>query len=196
MSSAENITQKILAEADRQAALKREEAERDAKATLASFEAQARQLKESLTAGGRKEAAALLERVASQAQMNDRNLKLRYRRQAISQAFDRALERLCALPEEEYVDFLAKIIAENQTADAKLILNGKDKALAPKIIAAAKARQKVPLALECADTAGDFAGGVIIAEGPVETNCSFEVLLKSRHDELEAQVAKILFAGE
>lgn len=36
------------------------------------------------------------------------------------------------------------------------------------------------------------AGGMILDEGRVETNLSYEILVKNMRDELEAQVARVL----
>lgn len=216
MNRVENITQKILDEANLLAADKEQEAKAEADALLKSYEAEANKEYEKISETAKKEAQALLDRVLSQSQMNNRNLKLRYRRTAIEQAFAKALEGLCSLPQESMIGLLASLIIKYQTVDAQIILSAKDQDLVPKVIAAVKEKRgsndttlvgkigtlietaigtkPAPLKLVPSEKVGTFQGGVVIVEGNVETNCSFEVLLGSSHDSLEAEVAAILFS--
>ena len=47
--------------------------------------------------------------------------------------------------------------------------------------------------IKLSDETGNFAGGCIIKEGNIETNCTFEVLVKGMRDELEQEVSNVLF---
>ena len=42
--------------------------------------------------------------------------------------------------------------------------------------------------------AGDFLGGLILREGEIETNCTFEVMIKDTKKEKESEIAAALFA--
>ena len=113
----------------------------------------------------------------------------------VSLAFDKALEALCALPEEEYVAFLAGLAAKaSVTGDEEILLNARDrKAVGDKVAAAANAKPgggKLTLAEET----GDFAGGLILRRGNVEANCTAELLVDLARGDLSAEIAGILFA--
>ena len=41
---------------------------------------------------------------------------------------------------------------------------------------------------------GTFSGGLIIKEGSVETNCTFEVMIETAKKEMEAEIAAMLFS--
>ena len=47
--------------------------------------------------------------------------------------------------------------------------------------------------LTLAEESRPMAGGLILRDGRVETNCSFEVLIHLQRDALSAEVARVLF---
>lgn len=47
--------------------------------------------------------------------------------------------------------------------------------------------------LTLAEESRPIAGGLILRDGPVETNCSFEVLIHLQRETMAAEVAKVLF---
>ena len=128
-------------------------------------------------------------------QMEARKGTLAVKQEMVSLAFDKALEALCALPEEEYVAFLAGLAAKaSVTGDEEILLNARDrKAVGEKVAAAANAKLgggKLTLAEET----GDFAGGLILRRGNVEANCTAELLVDLARGDLSAEIAGILFA--
>lgn len=68
-------------------------------------------------------------------------------------------------------------------------------ALLDKVTTAASALLAGTGMLTMAEDTQPMAGGLILRDDRVETNCSFEVLLRLHRDELAAQVAQVLFAG-
>ncbi len=67
-------------------------------------------------------------------------------------------------------------------------------AILDKVTTAVTALAKGTAMLTVADDTRPMAGGLILRDGLVESNCSFEVLLRLRRDELAGEVAKVLFA--
>ena len=49
-----------------------------------------------------------------------------------------------------------------------------------------------PYRVSLSEINGSMQGGMILAQGNIETNLSYEILVKNVRDELEAQVAQIL----
>ncbi|MEG1777682.1 MAG: V-type ATP synthase subunit E, partial [Angelakisella sp.] len=47
--------------------------------------------------------------------------------------------------------------------------------------------------LYISDEVGKFRGGIKLREGNIETNCTFEVLVSRAKEDLEPEVARILF---
>ena len=128
-------------------------------------------------------------------QMEARKGTLAVKQEMVALAFDKALEQLCNLPEEQYVAFLAALAARASVSrDEEIILNARDRAaVGEKVVNAANTRLgsgKLTLANETRD----FAGGLILRRGNVEANCTAELLVDLQRGELSAEIAGLLFA--
>ena len=128
-------------------------------------------------------------------QMEGRKATLAVKQEMVSLAFDKALEALCSLPEEDYAAFLAGLAAKASVSrDEEVILNARDRAaVGEKVVEAANARLgggRLTLSPET----GDFAGGLILRRGNVEANCTAELLVDLARGDLSAEIAGILFA--
>lgn len=127
MNGIEKITARIMADADQEIARLQMQAQQEADAVLAEGEAQARRLSEEIIARGRKAADERLERLTSAARMETRKLKLAAKQDMLDEAFASALEKLCAMPDENYVALLADLaVRAATTGREKLIFSRKD----------------------------------------------------------------------
>ena len=128
-------------------------------------------------------------------QMEGRKSILAVKQELVALAFDRALEALCNLPEDEYVAFLANLAAKASVSrDEEIILNARDRAaVGQKVVDAANTRLGSGK-LTLAEDTGDFAGGLILRRGNVEANCTAELLVELSRGDLSAEIAGILFA--
>ena len=60
--------------------------------------------------------------------METRKLELAAKQEVLGEAFDLALEKLCALPEEEYIAFLIRLVLEASTSGKEqLVFSPKDR---------------------------------------------------------------------
>ena len=128
MNNIESIVKKIADDARAQADQKVAEAQQEAKQILSDYQAQADKVTQDAQAQAQKEAAAIAERVESQSGLIRRNMMLQYKRDAIEQAFQKALEQLCAQDADKQVELLSGAAVKYMTADATVILNEHDKA--------------------------------------------------------------------
>ena len=128
-------------------------------------------------------------------QMEARKGTLAVKQEMVALAFDKALEQLCNLPEEEYVAFLASLAAKASVSrDEEIILNARDRAaVGEKVVSAANNRLGSGRLTLAAETR-DFAGGLILRRGNVEANCTAELLVELQRGDLSAEIAGILFA--
>lgn len=180
----------------------------DARAEIASIEAQsAEQLSElrkeydarleksrgETLAKAKQAAQERRERLASAAQMEAKKLRLGAKQEVLGEAFDLALTRLCALPQERQVDFLARMAHEASPRGAgTLIFSAEDRALGMRV--AEEANRRYDAYFTLSNETRPLRGGFILSQGDVEVNCSYEALIWLRRDALEHEVAKILFA--
>ena len=196
MNNIESIVKKIADDAKLSAEQKMAEAQQEAQQIVSDYQAQADKIMQDAQAQAQKQASVIAERVESQSGLIRRNLMLQYKREAIEQAFQKSLEVLCAQDADKQVTLLSDAAVKYLSADAKVILNEKDKAaFGEKLVSeisrklqAANKNYSVSLSAD----AGSMQGGMILAEGSIETNLSYEILVKNIRDELEGEVAKVL----
>ncbi len=188
------LIDKILEEAKGFSEQIKKTAETEAQNTLARYKDQAQAEAAKITDTAQAQAEAIARRAQSQGGIEERNLILTARRSLIDSTFAKAYDRLCALPEAEKIDFLVRLATASQTAaDAQMVFNKADAALGQKVVEQVnKANQAKGIKLTLDPQAGNFGGGFILREGSVETNCTFEVLVKNIQPRLEAEIAALL----
>lgn len=129
MNGIEKITAKIAA--DTEAEIAQLTAQNDEKVRSIGEAAKAQADKESADtlARGRKAADERLERLKSAAQMETRKLALGAKQEVLGEAFDLALEKLCSLPDPEYIELLTRLAVEaSSTGREQLVFSPKDRA--------------------------------------------------------------------
>lgn len=195
MKGIEKITARIQqdAQAEREAVL--QEARQQADAIRADFQAQAQAAAAAAAEKSRTAAAQRLERLESAARMDARKQLLAAKQDCVQAAFDRALERLQALPEAEYIRLLAGLAAGSaQTGREELILSPADRARVGGQVTAEANRLRDGAAFTLSDETREMAGGLILRDGSVEINCAFETRLRLLHERMAADVAGVLFS--
>lgn len=122
MEGINKITQKIAQDA--QAGINRLMSETDQKiqAIRADAAAQAQEEAEAIVERGRAAAGERLERLGSASQMERRKLELAAKQEVLGEAFELALEKLCTLPEKDYIDLLTRLALEAATSGKEQII--------------------------------------------------------------------------
>lgn len=192
------LTDKILAESKQYAAQTLEAAKAEAGNILDGFRREANFEAKAIIDAAEMAAAGIARRNESQAGIDARSIKLAGRRRMLDVAFVEAIEELKRLPAEKMIDFLADLAATYQTSDAVMIFNAADaKAIGKAVVDRVCEKQaERKLQTKLAEETRDFAGGFILKEDNIETNCTFEILVKGVTDSMEAEVAKILFEAQ
>ena len=120
--------------------------------------------------------------------------------EVLAEAFEKALDQLCSLPDEKMVSLLASLALQAAPGGrGRLIFSPQGRA---QIGAAVVAKANEALAargagaLALAQETRPLRGGFILADGPVEVNCSFEAMLRLQREALEKPVAEILFGQD
>ena len=203
MNGIEKITGQIDADVQKEIDAALDQARAQAKEIEARYESQAQTQGEALRRKGEQDAALRRERLVDVARLEARKTLLAAKQDLVGQAFDLALKKLLELPDQEYIALLAKLaVAASRTGREQVIFSQKDRSRYGKqAVTMANdmlAKQAGPHAdhtsmLTLAEEARPMAGGLILRDGRVETNCSFEVLIHLQRDALSAEVARVLF---
>ena len=207
MDGLEKITARISADADAEIQAIRDKAQAQAEELLAQARAQAEKEKGELLARGRRSAEERKARLISAAQMEGRKMSLAAKQEVLDEAFRQALEEMCSLPEEQYIQLLARLAVQaSSTGREQLIFSPKDRTRIGKaVVMAANDALVKQVAPELPDAITDsklltlseetrpIRGGFIMVDGPVEVNCAFEAMVRAQREQLEKPVAEILF---
>ena len=212
MNGIEKITERIEGDAQREIDAVLNAARAEAEGITQRYQAQAGRESADLVARGEKAAAERVERLGSVAQLEARKL---------------ALQKLCTLPDEEYIDLLAALtVKAAQSGKEQVIFSRKDrsrvgkavvtranemlaKQVAPKlpdeltdtkagaildrVVTGASAILAGTGMLTLAEETRPIRGGVILSDGDVEVNCTFETLVRLQREAMSGEVAKALF---
>ena len=205
MNGIEKITGQINADVQKEIDAALDQARAQAQEIEARYESQAQTQAEAIRRKGEQDAALRQERLVDVAKLEARKTILAAKQDMVGQAFDLALKKLLELPDQEYIALLAKLaVAASRTGHEQVIFSQKDRSRYGKqAVTMAKdmlAKKAGPRAdesagrLTLAEESRPMAGGLILRDGRVETNCSFEVLIHLQRDALSAEVARALFA--
>ena len=194
MNGIEKITQRIASDAQAEIDRILGDARDEAARITANYRAQADAEAQELADKNERAAAEQEERLISAAQMKASRLQLAAKQQMVEKAYIQALDKLCAMPKEQYVDVLAKLLVEASS-------NGKEEAVFSKEdreqvgkAAVEKANQISGKQLRLSEESLPIRGGFILKDKNVEVNCTFETLVRLQKAETAGAVAKTLFA--
>ena len=129
------------------------------------------------------------------AQLDARKLELAERKQEmLAKAYDRAMERLTSLPDGEYVGLLAGLAAKaSSTGREEVILSQKDRARYGKQVVTQANERLGDGHLTLSVQTRPIRGGLILSDGDVEVNCTFETLVRLLRGEMDRTVVEVLF---
>lgn len=226
MNGIEKITGQIDADVQKEIDAALDQAKAQAREIEDRYASQAQA--EAIRRKGEQDAALRQERLVDVAKLEARKSLLAAKQDLVGQAFDLALKKLLELPDQEYIDLLAKLaVAASRTGREQVIFSQKDRsrfgkavvtranellarqvapklpddltetragAVLDKVVTGASAVLAGTGMLTMAEESRPMAGGLILRDGRVETNCSFEVLIHLQRDALSAEVARALFA--
>jgi V/A-type H+-transporting ATPase subunit E len=198
MNGIEKITDRIAVDTDREVKALLQEAQRQADEITASYQALAESDYREALKKGEADAAERVVRLEGVAQLEARKLRLATRQEVLDLAFQRALEKLLSLPEEEYVALLAKLAAQGATTGREaLVLSIQDRPrYGKRVVTRANellAAQGKTAALTLSEESREFRGGLYIQDGNIENNCTFPTILRILREQMAGEVAKLLF---
>ena len=198
MNGINKITDRIAAEAEAEVSAVLAEAEKSAAAVRADFAAQAKELGDTLLRQGTEEIEQKVQRADRSSRLEAKKDILSLKQELVAQAYRRAMEKILALPEADYIAFLAREAGNAAlTGKEEILLNQADHdRVGEKVAAAANAlaaKRGLPGELKLSDKTRPINGGVVLRQGDIEVNCTLDSLLELSRGSLDAEVARILF---
>jgi V/A-type H+-transporting ATPase subunit E len=194
----EGILEKIAKGAEQNASAIREEARLKRQEILAEAESLARQASERILREAKEKAELETRRASVSAALERRREVLKKKQELIEECFQAALDELVNLPQEEYRTLVRTMLLHLvSTGQEVLSVSPNDeKRLGDDFIATInddlrKMNKNGDLKVQADSPA--IRGGFILRTVDVEVDCSFGTLLAQLREEVQSDVAKILF---
>ena len=198
MNGIERLTARIQAEAEAENAAALESAQRQAEEILEKYRQSAEEEFARLMEEAEKTASSQKEQLISAARLEAGKQLLITKQEQLQLAFDKAAEKLRAMPGDSYAELLTRlVVSASRTGKESILLNAADREkYGEKVTAdanrALKAKHR-PAKLTLADDVRDIDGGAVLKEGNIEVNCSLASLIETKREELSVETARILF---
>lgn len=198
MNGIDRITASIEQDAVAEIEKVRSETEARCREIKEKYDLQAQEEYWAIVKQGMKDCESRVERLGSTAEMEAKKAILAMKQEMVSRVFEIAVDRVCNLPEQEYVDFCARQAAKAAANGLEeLVFNARDTAAVGKKVAkAANAlleERGVPGKLTVSEDTRDIRGGVLVKMGDIEANCAVEALASAYRSEMASEVANALF---
>lgn len=161
-------------------------------------EAKAATIKEKLNKDYEVKKSDLKRRMLSVAQLDMRKDTLQAKQSMIDKVFAQCLKTVSEMPAAEYRAIIEDLLLQTiQTGNEEIIFSKLDDArLDSNFIAGVNSRltsMGKKGEVKVAQEKGTFNGGFILRAGGVEINSTFEAILRLAREEIESQVAQMLF---
>ncbi|MBP9027900.1 MAG: V-type ATP synthase subunit E [Aminivibrio sp.] len=193
MSLAE-IKKKIEADAQEEAGKILEKARSVVKSINRETDGEIKKIEDSYGERFSKEKPEILRRREIVAALDVKKIELGLKQKAISDAFSQALSQLSLLPGEKYLSLAGNLLLKaTETGEETVVVSGKEKHITQEWIAGFNEKHGKKFVL--GEEKAPISGGFILKKGAIETNCSWDMLIRWIRDDIEADVVKRLFSA-
>ena len=193
---AEQVVEKILADAKAEAEKIKSEAQEKENAEKAKLDEQLSNYKKQTDIIAQKAGEDKKAHLLAAARMDIAKDYLAEKRKILDEVFDQARQKLQNLPDGEYCKLMTKLMLKAvETGDEEVIVDNNEKRIDQKFIKHIN-RELGPGYkgnLRLADVRQNLGGGFILRRDKIKNNVSIEVLLAQARKELEIELAKELF---
>ena len=194
---AEQVVEKILADAKAEADKKKKEAEAKEAAEQAKLTEQLDEYKKQTELLAKKAGEDKKSHVLAAARMDIAKEYLAEKRKILDEVFEQARRQLQDLPDEEYRALIKKLLLDAvETGDEEVVVDTNEGRIDHEFIKQMNRELDTGKKsdLKLSDQRQDLGAGFILKRGKIKTNVSMEVLLEQARKELEIELAKELFS--
>lgn len=193
-----NITAKILEGAKKKAEEIVAEAESKVRNTLENAREEAKRIDRKSEKDAEELAKKERTRILSLAEMEERRKILREKIEILEETFHQALDHFKSKSESQYQKVMRDLLIRSvNDGDEEVVVakSERDRLNQEFLHTVNEELQKMGKTgnLKLLEEAGDFNGGILLRKDRVETWCSLRVLLEILRDDLEIEIAKVLF---
>lgn len=193
---AEQVVEKILADAKVEADKIKQQTEENQAAEQAKLDEQLSEYKKQTDIIAQKAGDDKKARLLAAARMDIAKDFLTAKRKILDEVFAQARKQLQNLTDEDYREFMTKLILEAvETGDEEVIVDKSETRIDQKFIKQINRRLEPGYKgnLRLSDETDNLGAGFILRRGRIKNNVSIEVLLTHARKDLEIKLAKELF---
>ena len=197
MAGIDNITSRILAEAQGEADALLAKAAEEAKGIIGEAQAKADKVRESESQKTDRSAALYEARIAASCDSLKKKSLLAAKQGMIADVIESAYKELAGRDDASYFDMLAKFLVRSVRGEAgEILLSDKDKKrITPEFLAKVKELAAAKGgSLKLSDKSANIENGFILSYGGIEENCSLTAIFDSAKDQIQDSVFKALFS--
>ena len=196
MSNLNNLTSKILKDAEDKKAVILSDAENEKNKILGKKQTEASAVEKTMLEKAEREAASRKDRIISGAELHARNEKLEAKQKVIKEVFETSVKELSNCSAEDLKGFVKTVILNSKIeGEQNLILNAEGKKVIDEAFVAVINKELAKKAvIKLSDETRNFEGGFILEKDGIEINNTFEALVSSLKDDLSLEVARVLFS--
>ena len=137
-------------------------------------------------------------RIHSMAQLENRKALLQAKQQIIDEVFEKAKATLKDMPDDKYQNLISNMLIKSAlTGNEELIISEHDKSRITSDFLQRINNTLIDMGkqgnLRISKTSGHMIGGFILKSQDLEINSTFDSLINMEREELETEIAKILF---
>jgi len=142
----------------------------------------------------KREEPEILRRREIVANLDVQKIELGEKQELIADAFVQALKTLQSLPQAKYLDFVKGLLRKaSVSGKGEVLVGNNEKFITEQWLSTYNQENKSELTLGKNRIA--ISGGFVLRQGDVDTNCSWDMLLRWIHDDIEANVVSRLFSA-
>ncbi len=193
----EDILKRIREDGRKEAERVEKEAEKEAENILEEAKKEALSVKERILRDAQDSIRDEKKWILTMANLEARKKVLAKKQDLIEEVFREALNHLGHLSDKEYQETIKKmLLATVESGEEEVIISSGEKRITPEVLKKVNKELSAkggPGKLKFSSERREFQGGFILKAGRKEINSTFDSLFQERREELEAEVAGILF---
>ncbi|EES91545.1 V-type ATP synthase subunit E [Clostridium botulinum C] len=198
MSNIENLTSKIIENAKSTAKDIIDKAKEKENNIISKKVSIAEKERNIILSKAKDESKLKKQRIISNANLQVRDMKLSAKIEVLDKVFNDSIQKLNGMTTSEMINFIRNSILSSEIdGDEEIIIDSSNLVITPQFVEELnkelKSKGKIGK-LKLSSENRNIGGGYILAKNGIEINNTFDFLVKSLRDDIESEVAKVLFS--
>ncbi|AYF53326.1 V-type ATP synthase subunit E [Clostridium botulinum C] len=198
MSNIENLTSKIIENAKSTAKDIIDKAKEKENNIISKKVSIAEKERNIILSKAKDESKLKKQRIISNANLQVRDMNLSAKIEVLDKVFNDSIQKLNGMTTSEMINFIRNSILSSEIdGDEEIIIDSSNLVITPQFVEELnkelKSKGKIGK-LKLSSENRNIGGGYILAKNGIEINNTFDFLVKSLRDDIESEVAKVLFS--